>query len=200
MDITRILWIAAGVLTGIYLIYLAIYIYNAKKLDALSPILAQQADPDRYISEVNKLLENKKSAQLQNIRFINLAVAYEYKRDYEKANEWLLRVNPRQLTIANRNVYWANLAFTDFYLGKNKEACAIMDAQRAKFQQLSAFEEHKAKLAILSIFYNIAQKEKKAAKKQLTTYRKSFSNPLYEADFTYLDMLLNKKIPERSEG
>lgn len=193
MELNRFLTILVAAAILIYVVYIIYYLFYAKKLDALTAILSNEDDPDKYIREVNNLLEKRKAPQLKNIRLVNIAIAYEAKRDFKKADEMLKQVKPTHLTLANRAVYYLNKAYTDFYLDNWDDACALMDKNKREFENLSGFEEHKAKVAIVSVFYNIATHNKKMAREIFTKSRLKWNETSYAKDFAYLEKQLNRK-------
>ncbi len=170
-----------------------------KKLDKLTYLLTEQLDPDSYIREVNALFEHIGSEQLQQIKLINLSAAYCDKRDYKKSKELLDQVKLAKLSLANRAIYWANLALTSFYLGEGDKACEIMDKQQQAFQTQMDYKRMEPTFAILTVFYQLYKGNKQEAKKVYASARKKWNSGRYEADFAYLEprVLGNKKLKHK---
>lgn len=160
-----------------------------KKLHSLQPILLQEHDADRYIREINILLEGKKSAQIHSILQLNLNAAYCEKKEYGTAKELLLRINPRKLAGINQFVYWADLAYVYFYLRENEQACSIVIEQKKAFSKLSSNSHLSGLIAILFIFQKIADGDKAGARQLLEQARPQWENTHNAPDFEYLDTL-----------
>lgn len=164
-----------------------------KKLDALMPILVDEADPDRYITELTALLENTKSGMAFQVGLVNLASAYCDKRDFQKALDILNEVRPSSLSMANKTVYQAVRALALFYLGKDEEAVKIVLKNGKTFQQDYRLKNLGAIPSILAVFYNLAKHNRKEAREIYAQARKKWYSPRTAAHFDYLDKELSKK-------
>lgn len=181
------------VVIAVLCLYLIPYIRMGKKVDDLAPILVQERNPDKYITEINSMLERTRSGQMQQILKLNLAAAYCDKRDYRGANELLQQIKPGKLSMANRTVYWARLALTLFYLGEKEKACGIVEKQRNDFQKPISQENIGPTLAIVAIFYEQAKGSRKEARELYAKARRKWYNDQYAADFEYLERYFQKK-------
>lgn len=167
-----------------------------RKLEELNAILMEERNPDRYIEEINTLLEGKWSRQFRNSMQINLGAAYCAKKDYETAKEIFLKIKPEILMGINQTVYWADLAFVYFYLKENEEACAIMNQQKRTFIKQNENPNLGGTLAILDVFWQLALGNQKEAKELLNQAQPRWKNERNASDFDYLEKLCN----EISEG
>lgn len=182
-----------GWITVIFVSSVAIDLLWYRKLNqtlkALYPILFQEHDADRYIKEINTLLEEEKSPNIQEIRNLNLCAAYCEKKEYRTAKEKLLQINPRRLRGINQTVYWADLAYVHFYLQENEQANLILEQQAATFSKLSEDPYLGGLIAVLSIFQTLTQGDRTGAKQLLELARPQWENEHTAPDFGYLDKL-----------
>lgn len=139
------------------------------------------------------MLDKTKSAQFRQVLLLNMAAAYCDKRDHEKAYELLSRISPGKLSLANRTVYWANLALACFYIGKKEEACRIVEKQRTDFQKPISQENIGPTLALVAIFYEQTKGNRKEARELYAKARRNWYNERYAADFDYLGKYFGKK-------
>ena len=160
-----------------------------QKLKALQPILLEEHDANRYIQEIQALLEGKKSPQICGILKLNLSAAYCEKKEYGTAKELLLQIDPRKLGGTNRFVYWADLAYVYFYLQENQKATLILEQQQAHFSKLSNNLHLGGLLAILMIFQKITEGDKPGARQLLDQARPQWKNERTAPDFEYLETL-----------
>lgn len=174
-------------------VYVALQMRRGKTLDALTPILVEERDPDKYIEQVSAMLEKTRSSQFRQVLLLNLAAAYCDKRNHKKANELLSQIKPGQLSLANRTVYWANLALTCFYIGEKDKACQIVEKQKADFQKPISQENIGPTLALVAIFYEQAKGSRKEARELYAKARRKWYNDRYAADFDYLGKYFEKK-------
>lgn len=158
-----------------------------KKVSSLSSILSEDHDPDRYIAEINALLEGTKSEQFRQIRLLNLGAAYCDKEDYRMAKELLMQVETSKLAPINQTVYWIDLALVHFYLKENQEACAIMEQQKDAFSELKDHQTLGGSLALLTISEQLAMGNAAEAKKLLDDLRPRWENDRNARDFDNLD-------------
>ncbi|WP_283609788.1 hypothetical protein [Faecalispora anaeroviscerum] len=187
-NMTVAVWLAILSLTSIG-IDLLWYRELNRKLMSLQSVLLEEHDADRYISEINALLEGKKSPHIRSIFLLNLSAAYCEKAEYHTAQDFLLQINPRKLTGINRSVYWANLAYVYFYLKEEEKAQLILEQQRAAFAKLSDHPQLGALLVVLGIFERLAQGDRPGARERLERERPRWETEHTASDFAYLDQL-----------
>lgn len=181
------------VVIAVIVVYVALQMRRGKKLDALTPILVEERNPDKYIERVSALMEKTRSSQFRQVLLLNLAAAYCDKRDHGKAHELLTQIKPGQLSLANRTVYWANLALTCFYLGDKEKACQIVEKQKADFQKPISQENIGPTLALVAIFYEQTKGSRKEARELYARARRKWYNDRYAADFDYLGKYFEKR-------
>lgn len=174
-------------------VYVALQMRRGKRVDALAPILVEEKNPDKYIEQVKAMLEKTRSSQFRQILLLNLAAAYRDKGEHKKANELLLQIRPGRLSLANRTVYWANLALTCFYIGEKDKACQIVEKQKADFQKPISQENIGPTLALVAIFYEQTKGSRKEARELYAKARRKWYNGRYDADFDYLGKYFEKK-------
>lgn len=174
-------------------VYVALQMRRGRTLDALTPILVEERDPDRYIEQVTAMLDKTRSSQFRQVLKLNLAAAYCDKREHKKAYELLSQIKPGQLSLANRTVYWANLALVCFYIGKKDEACRIVEKQKADFQKPISQENIGPTLALVAIFYEQTKGSRKETRELYAKARRKWYNDRYDADFDYLGKYFEKK-------
>lgn len=183
-------WLAVVVVSSITIDCLWYREFNGK-LKEINLILDEQGDPEKYIIELNALMEGKHSSQIRQLHLINLGAAHILKRDYEKAKSLLLQAKPPKFGKINQVIYWADLALVHFYLKEEQSAYAIIAAQKNSFEQFKNNKQIGDILAILSIFQLVTMGEKEKAKQQLDKARKQWESPRNMSDFTHLESLIN---------
>lgn len=122
------IWVLV-LLAGAIIVFFVPYGKEGKKLDAMMPLL--DTNPDQYIRELTAFLEQTSSGMIFQVGLLNLAVAYCRKRNHKKAQETLNQVQPGNLSIANKAVYWSTFALTCFYLGQTEDG-AVSSTSAAK--------------------------------------------------------------------
>lgn len=160
-----------------------------QKLASLQPILLEQHDADRYIDEINDLMEDKKSPQIHSILQLNLSVAYCEKKDFRKAKELLSLINPKKLNVVNRAVYWADFAYVHFYLKEDNKAISIMKEHAVELDKISKLPNLGALFLILTIFKEHAEGNLMKAKTLLEQERPKWETEHNIDDFNYLENL-----------
>ena len=184
------IWVLV-LLAGAIIVFFVPYGKEGKKLDAMMPLL--DTNPDQYIRELTAFLEQTSSGMIFQVGLLNLAVAYCRKRNHKKAQETLNHVQPGNLSIANKAVYWSTFALTCFYLGQPEDGCRIIDKRGKDFMDNPRLNHLGAAPAILMIFYHLEKHQKKEARELYAKARKKWYSPQYKADFDYLEKQLQKK-------
>ena len=184
------IWVLV-LLAGAIIVFFVPYGKEGKKLDAMMPLL--DTNPDQYIRELTAFLEQTSSGMIFQVGLLNLAVAYCRKRNHKKAQETLNQVQPGNLSIANKAVYWSTFALTCFYLGQTEDGCRIIDKRGKDFMDNPRLNHLVAAPAILMIFYHLEKHQKKEARELYAKARKKWYGPQYKADFDYLEKQLQKK-------
>ena len=184
------IWVLV-LLAGAIIVFFVPYGKEGKKLDAMMPLL--DTNPDQYIRELTAFLEQTSSGMIFQVGLLNLAVAYCRKRNHKKAQETLNQVQPGNLSIANKAVYWSTFALTCFYLGQTEDGCRIIDKRGKAFMDNPRLNHLGAAPAILMIFYHLEKHQKKEARELYAKARKKWYGPQYKADFDYLEKQLQKK-------
>lgn len=179
-------------LAGAILVFFLPYGREGKKLDALMPLL--DTNPDQYIKELTAFLEQTSSGMIFQVGLLNLAVAYCRKRNHKKAQDTLNQVQPGNLSLANKAVYWSTFALTCFYLGQEEDGCRIIDKRGKSFMDNPRLNHLGATPSILMVFYYLNKHQKKEAKELFAKSRKKWYGPQYKADFDYLEKQLQRKI------
>ena len=169
-------------------------VYMMKRIGKVGRILTEENNPNRYIIEMNRLLEGTKSAQYEQLRLLNIGAAYCYKGDYRKAKETYLQVKTEQLTSLNKIVYWADLALVYFSLEENRSACEIMEQQKEIFEEYKENINLKNLLIIINIYWEIAKGNMDEAKKMIAKYRPEIENERNKKDFDELERRVSVKI------
>ena len=174
-----------------FIVFFIPYGSEGKRLDALMPLLDK--NPDQYIKELTAFLEQTSSGMIFHVGLLNLAVAYCRKGNHKKAQETLQQVQPGNLSIANKAVYWSTYALICFYLGQAEEGCRIIDKRGKDFMDNPRLNHLGAAPSILMIFYYMEKHQKKEARELYAKARKKWYNRQYKADFDYLEKQLQKK-------
>ncbi len=122
-----------------------------KQVLAVVDILERDKDPDRYLQEMQRLTGAMKSVSGLQMYYINMAVGYMAKNEYETALQYIRKI-PSIPGGANRAIYWMDLANCYFHLGKTEEAMEIMREQKKTFQEMvqKSGADH-----ILCLFYEL---------------------------------------------
>lgn len=184
------IWVLV-LLAGAIIVFFVPYGKEGKKLDAMMPLL--DTNPDQYIRELTSFLEQTSSGMIFQVGLLNLAVAYCRKRNHKKAQETLNQVQPGNLSIANKAVYWSTFALTCFYLGQTEDGCRIIDKRGKDFMDNPRLNHLGGTPAILMIFYHLEKRQKKEARELYAKARKKWYGSQYKADFDYLEKQLQKK-------
>lgn len=143
-----------------------------KKVQALMPILYEENNPDLFIEENKKLLENMRSPYNKAFLLLNISVGYSDKRDYQKAKEILLQIPENAIRGLNGIIYYIDLVYYNFKLMNMDEVIAIMDKHEKEFK---AFENHKTigkHIKLNQIFYLRAKNELEEADKLISILEK----------------------------
>ena len=178
-------WLALAVIAAIA-IDLLWYRRLGQKLNALSRVLTEERDPDRYIAEVDRLLGDCRSPQLRQVRLIDLGTAYCEKEDYPKAKELYLQVRPEKLPPHIRAVYWADLALVSLHLGEEGEMCRILETEETLLAPFREQEPLGGLLAVLSIARLLAEGEAEDAAALLAEAQPRWETPRNAAEFAAL--------------
>ena len=184
------IWVVILLVAAILVFFLP-YGKEGKKMDALMPLL--DTNPDQYIKELTAFLEQTSSGMIFQVGLLNLAVAYCRKRNHKKAQETLNQVQPGNLSLANKAVYWSTFALTCFYLGQSEDGCRIIDKRGKDFMDNPRLNHLGGTPAILMIFYHLEKHQKKEARELYAKARKKWLSPQYKADFDYLEKQLQKR-------
>lgn len=185
--ITKYVLLWALILLGAaVIVFFVPYIRQGKELDELTGILVKEKDPKKYIRELESFLVAHPSGMIFHVAQLNLAVAYCDLRDHKKASEVIGKINPKSLSIANRNVYWAYLALISFYLGDTERGIHIMDVHGKQIQQDQRLKSLGAIPSLSAVFYYIAKNQRKEAREVYAKARRKWTDDRYAADFDYL--------------
>ncbi|WP_085832943.1 hypothetical protein [Clostridium merdae] len=163
------------------------------KLASLHSILLEEHDADRYIAEINELMEDKISPQMRSVLQLSLSAAYCEKRDFLKAKELLSLINPQKLRGTNRTLYWADYAYVHFHLKENNKAIKRMIEHQAEFDKIRTHSNWGALLLILQIFKELAEGNLKKAQSLLEQERPKWETENNKDDFEYLEKLCQNK-------
>lgn len=197
---TVLLFIVAiilGIYSGIHgsfsnkavLIFIAVYFVLAflvnmiwakqlqKQVFMAAEILERDKDADRYLREMERLTGALKSTAGLEMYYINMAVGYMAKDEYEAALQYMqqLKSVPRG---RNGMIYWMDLAYCYFHLEQMDKAMAIMREQKEPFQEREQNPGADNILCLiyeLRIFESVCQGEKEQA---MVYYEKAL--PLWE--------------------
>lgn len=164
-----------------------------QKLASLHPILLEQHDADRYIAEINNLMEEQKSLQIRSILQLSLSAAYCEKKDFLKAKEMLSLINPKKLYAVNRTLYWADYAYVHFYLEEYDKAIRIMKEHDAEFHKISKLPKWGALFLILNIFKELAEGNVAKAQSLMEQERPQWETEHSKDDFEFLEKLCQVK-------
>lgn len=168
---------AAFTVTLLYGLIIAIplIIYNLKwnkkfikKAQEVINILYLDKNPDLYIEKIQELIPENSGIFFDNLRDINLAAGYYYKKDYKKSEELLESVNAKKIKAKNvRAVYYVDLVLTKFHLDKNSEAIKIMDENKKYFQirNLKGTYNFDASVEFAKCYYYLAKGDNEKARK-----------------------------------
>lgn len=172
-----------GIVAGFFIVNGLWYREFQKDFNALQPILTVEKDPDRYISEIEKLMVGKKSAVLKGMLSISLSAAYCQKNDYEEAKRQLLTVNEKKMHGINRIILSVDFAYVEFCLGNNEAAIACMEQHRRGIKDFENNDHLGGLIAILHIFALLAQGEWDKARLLYDEARPRWESDLTRSDF-----------------
>lgn len=158
----------------------------AKKIAGLNAILTEARDPDRYITEIEAILRETKAPQIRAALLLNLGAAYCDKGEYRAAQNLLMQVNPKKLGGINRAIYWADLAYTCFYLREDERALAILKKNEKEFTRLRNHTQIGGIFAVLEIFQALAAEDRAAAESLIGQHRALLSDGRYADDLIHL--------------
>ena len=164
-----------------------------KKVNALTPILEKENNPDKYIKENLELLHGKKSMQIIAILNLNICDAYCRKGDYEKAKESLMNIKESKIYGGLKILYLIDLAFVYFSLNENENAINILNTNRKNIEKWKENEHLGPPISIVMILELIANKQRDKAKELLQISQKKWSNSSSQAHFTQISEFLNIK-------
>lgn len=156
-----------------------------KRIEALAPLL--YTDPDRYIEETERVLGDTRSDTLQQVRLVNLGAAYCVKGAYRIGADHLEKVDPEKLAPAQRGIYWADLALTQFHLDRRKRGSAILHDHADLLAPLEGHPKHGGMMAVLRCFALLEQNEPQLAAQELDVIRSAWGDdPAIRRELDYL--------------
>lgn len=161
-----------------------------KMLLGYEEILKEQHNPDLYIEKQKELLAGKKSQQIIAMLCINICCGYCEKGDYTTAKQYLMKINPKKIYGVLRAVYWADLAYTHFYLQESEEAMLILQENKEQFDKFGKTEALGGIIAVLEIFALYYSGERDSAKSTLKIKKEEWKGEDTRKDFAYLEALL----------
>lgn len=168
-----------------------------KKVEALAPLL--YTDPDRYIEETERTLGGVRSETLQQIRLVNLGAAYCAKGAYRVGADYLEKADPDKLAPAQRGIYWADLALTQFHLDRHKRGCAILDGQAEALGPLKTDPRHGGLMAVLKCFALLNREELYLAEGELDAVQETWGDdPAIQRELDYLRRKLAARTGKRT--
>lgn len=157
-----------------------------KRLAEMQLILSEEKDPDRYIKELQELLDGAKKWNLVLCRNMNLSMAYAEKRDYEKALQCLEELDPGRMQGELKAAYWANRSLFCFHTGKSEEGQKILLEQKAILTAYRGNPYVAVAAELLPAVEKMEQAEWQEAEKLLAELREQKDK---DADTSYLDAL-----------
>lgn len=93
---------------GVFLLYFIIngiwYYLFWKGMQELSAALFQERNAEKYIAELNSLMDGMRSKRAKAVRELNIAVAYTLEDDYEKAMEHYAACEWKRLDKLNQTI------------------------------------------------------------------------------------------------
>lgn len=173
------------------LVYYAFWFKNfAQKVNSILPLM--DSNPDEYISETQKLLENKLTNNIRSMLIINIAVAHMEKGDYSSAKQTLTRINGTSLKKSNRSVYFLNLTYVLIQLGENERALELIKKFKKHFLSLPMGGNLPRLNAFVLIFEAMEGNNWDEAAKQMDDVNLNWPNKVTGVDFTILNNRLEK--------
>ncbi|MDO4168038.1 MAG: hypothetical protein Q4D32_11610 [Eubacteriales bacterium] len=148
-----------------------------KQIFAVVDILERDKDPDRYLQEMERLTGALKSGTGLQIYYINMAVGYMAKDDYETALRYMQQI-PSVPGGSNRVIYWMDLAYCYFHMEKTEEAMEIMRRQKKVFQEKEQNPEADHILCLLYELYIFENSSTGNREEAMRYYEKAL--PLWE--------------------
>ena len=170
----------------------------SKKLNELAPLLSTK--PDRYITGMNDLLNNKYEPHIEAIFLMNLACAYWVKKDFPAAERELLKVSQPALKKDNVIIYQLNLAYTYINQGKTAEADAILAKEEKTFLALPMGGNLPMLNAFVQIYQLIKQENWKEARKQVTSAKEKWGMDIPGIDYTVLEDYILENMPKKHKS
>lgn len=164
----------------------------AKKVNSLLPILYDEANPDRYLAELESLIGSAKSSVFKSVYCINKSAAYCDKEEYEQAKAVLAEMAPQKIPGINRLVYHLNMAFICMHLGEDEEALNIWRANETEFMNLKNSDNAGAVVSALGIYALIKGRRFDDAKMELDVSREKWKRTREQKEFDFLEKLMNE--------
>ena len=165
-------------------------IFFQRNVNALGKKYMQTGDSDSFIEENRKLLARVHHPYNRSLLLINLSVGYSDKAEYAKAEEMLQNISVRHLKGKNRIIYFNNLAYFYFRLGKTEEAAALLDAHADDFRKFENDPLLGKHIAVNRVLRLLAEGGKTEAKEILTLLQKDNTDKRLQSELDSLQRLL----------
>ena len=162
------------------------------KINRLKPILNEERNPDKYILESEKLLDEVKTENERAIVLINISNAYCDKHEYKTAAEKLMEIDCDRLSDNYEVMCSLYRAYVFFYLGDYASTLYIMTKYERKFNKLRNNIELEPFIAVLNIFRFIAEGNLEKANEVLFIAEQRWDADGENWDLKHLKRLINK--------
>lgn len=170
-----------------YVINFAYVARLAKRVNLLIPILYDEGNPEKYLSELHNLIGEAKSQAFRSIYYINSAAAYCDMGEYEKARQCLGELEPKRIPGANKLAYYADLALVSVHLGEDDKAITIWNENKDKLLKFVDNRDLGPAIASLNIFSMIYFGKGQDASREIELAKQKWTRERDIREFDYME-------------
>ncbi|SFE39566.1 hypothetical protein SAMN02910327_01110 [Peptostreptococcaceae bacterium pGA-8] len=157
---------------------------NSRKLrivdgrKAISPILYEEGNGEKFIEETKRLSEFAEDPSLFGALQVDLGIAHMFIGEYGRAAEYFGRISSEGMDPINNNVFMTNKLINQFLSGDGVTAVKVMDNNREAFEQLHdpEFDYIKAPILLLDALRQKYLGNREEAEKIITAFKEKFTD------------------------
>ena len=162
-----------------------------KKIRAACDLL-EGGEPQAALDRFRSLYEGARGAYLKTLLALDVCAAYCDLKQYDRALEILQRDEKHCLKGLLKPLYFMNLCFCYFYLGREEEALALYGRYEKDLHALSFHREFEANTSILSVYVSVARGETDLARPKLELAKQIWQSPRFQEDYRRLEALIHE--------
>ena len=175
-----------------YVINFAYVAKLAKQVNSLIPILYDEGNPEKYLSELHNLIGEAKSQAFRSIYCINSAAAYCDMGEYDKAKQYLDELEPKRIPGVNKLAYYVDLALVSVHLGEDEKAITIWNENKEKLLKFTENSNLGAAIASLNIFSMIYFGKEQEAYREIESAKQKWTRARDIREFEYMETKLKE--------